>query len=204
MLCDICHQAEATIHIREFCDGKLKSLNLCQACAEKRAGASSAFGKIGIDLPGMLRNVREGKPPLEGLGNDDGEVIAVNVKTIKGEIPEKNESAKPDAPEFACPVCGTRPDALHTAPGCPECFRAHEKFYAAVIASRNNGVNTHTGTAPTGNAADLTRLMTRLTRFKADLQAFAEQEDYKRAAECRDRIAELEKQIKLCAEKRKK
>ena len=36
MLCEICHQAEATVHIIESIEGKQTVQNLCEACAQKR------------------------------------------------------------------------------------------------------------------------------------------------------------------------
>jgi len=44
MLCDHCHEAEATVHLTQVVDGSVKKLHLCETCA----------AKSGFDLQGPI------------------------------------------------------------------------------------------------------------------------------------------------------
>jgi protein arginine kinase activator len=67
MQCDICHKAEATIHLTQILEGKMLKVDLCEACAKAKgiqdAGASFLMSDIvlgfgggeerPVDVPGL-------------------------------------------------------------------------------------------------------------------------------------------------------
>jgi protein arginine kinase activator len=41
MLCSICKEREATVHLAEFIGGKLTSVDTCEACAKTKANVEA-------------------------------------------------------------------------------------------------------------------------------------------------------------------
>ena len=35
MICERCHEREATVHITEICDPEMKKINLCEPCCQE-------------------------------------------------------------------------------------------------------------------------------------------------------------------------
>ena len=46
MLCEICNQNEANIHITHLVDGEPKNMHVCESCAKERGAM-----KVGIEIP---------------------------------------------------------------------------------------------------------------------------------------------------------
>ncbi len=64
MLCHICHQNPATIHIQEFINGEKKTLHICAKCAAAKASGDSALNPF--NLAELIYNISE-KIQIPGL-----------------------------------------------------------------------------------------------------------------------------------------
>src|SRR3989338_8713486 len=49
MLCDVCKEAEATVHLTQVINGKVQKVDLCEACAKEK-GVSDPAGFSLADL----------------------------------------------------------------------------------------------------------------------------------------------------------
>ena len=106
MLCDKCKKNEATVHIKEFHNGKCTDIHLCDECAKTDENAPNIPG-IGFNLAEVLFNV--GK-----LANK-----------ISGQPPAPQED------KTVCPVCAWTPEKIrqHNGKlGCPACYQTFDKL----------------------------------------------------------------------------
>lgn len=94
MICECCHQEEATIHLTQVIDGQTKKLNLCQKCAQKN----------GIDLnsPISITDVLLGlgAQPAEGGGSNEFDLSCSRCQMTRAEFKKRARL------------------------GCPECYKA--------------------------------------------------------------------------------
>ncbi|RMD95242.1 MAG: hypothetical protein D6814_13505 [Calditrichaeota bacterium] len=165
-LCQICKKAIATVSITQVFDGKKQQWKLCEACAEEKGGMHSLAG-----LPEFFEKV---------------------VSNILGS--EQEPQPRPEKDQRECPTCHITLSDFEKIGllGCPDCYQA---FWdeLSVILRRIHGSNKHIGSRPRpqrvfGNVPDLDAL-------KRELRFAIEQENYERAAEYRDMIRNLEREL---------
>ena len=168
MLCDDCHQNEACIHITQISpEGKLDK-NLCEECAAK------------------YRNF---------MAQPDAKNFTVNdfLKGIFGKPQEEKEVRA--AVGLVCPNCGmTYQDFAHTGKiGCSVCYDTFRAQLAPLL-KRIHGSSAHSGKIPKrAGGALVTRHEVEV--LKEALAAAVQREEYEKAAEYRDKIRALEKQL---------
>ena len=157
MTCQNCRE-EATVHLTESIEGKVREIHLCGPCARV----------IGLPSP-------QDPPPLPIdkvlLG-----LISTHVGELVGELAER-----------ACPFCGLRYMEFRTGGrlGCPHDYQT---FHSALlpIVRESHGATRHVGKVPLRNPdASETRPTLRL---RAELRSAIDREDYERAAQIRDTI----------------
>ncbi len=163
MKCECCQKKEATIHLTQVIENKVKKLNLCQVCAQKN----------GIDLnsPISITDV------LLGLGQpiDHG---------IKPDLTEF---------DLSCSRCQmTRSEFKKRARlGCPECYNAFMGELSALTQAMHHS-RQHVGKIPArqGNEA---RVTAKIGALKKDIETAIAKEEYEMAASLRDKIRAFEK-----------
>src|SRR3989338_5193968 len=71
MVCDVCKQNQATVHLTEIVDEQMSELHLCETCAnQKGAQMESHFG-----LADLLAGLADfGKPAVAGAPTEEGDV----------------------------------------------------------------------------------------------------------------------------------
>ncbi|HEY8417180.1 MAG TPA: UvrB/UvrC motif-containing protein [Limnochordales bacterium] len=168
MLCDVCKQAEATVHLTQIVNGEKRESHLCEACARKDSDAAwfepvFSFNKL---LGGLLDP--EG---ATGLGGP------------------------PARARVRCPNCGlTFADFKRLGHlGCSECYETFDQQLEPVL-RRIHGNTTHTGKVPAKAGSSLRRRR-EMERLRQELQAAVAKEEYERAAQLRDRLRALEQQL---------
>ena len=161
MKCECCNETEATIHLTQVIDGKVKKLNLCQVCAQKN----------GIDLnsPISITDV------LLGLGQPGGG----GAKTDLSEF------------DLSCSRCQmTRAEFKKRARlGCPECYNAFMGELSALTQAMHHS-RQHVGKIPArqGNEA---RVTAQIAALQKDIETAIAKEEYEVAANLRDKIRAL-------------
>jgi protein arginine kinase activator len=161
MLCTICKEKPATVHLTQIVGDKMQKLDLCEDCAKtKGIDDPTSFGLADLDL-------------VLGLG------ASQQLEQAAGGV------------ELKCPRCGfTQADFKKSGRlGCPECYATFAEGLAGLLKTMHKGTR-HTGKSPEAlratreNADRLKTLQTKLARAIKD-------ENYEQAAQVRDEIKQL-------------
>jgi len=161
MLCTICKEKPATVHLTQIVGDKMQKLDLCEDCAKtKGINDPTSFGLADLDL-------------VLGLG------ASQQLEQAAGGV------------ELKCPRCGfTQADFKKSGRlGCPECYRTFAEGLAGLLKTMHKGTR-HIGKAPEAlratreNAGLLKTLQTKLAKAIKD-------ENYEQAAQVRDEIKQL-------------
>jgi protein arginine kinase activator len=161
MLCTICKEKPATVHLTQIVGDKMQKLDLCEDCAKtKGINDPTSFGLADLDL-------------VLGLG------ASQQLEQAAGGV------------ELKCPRCGfTQADFKKSGRlGCPECYVTFAEGLRGLLKTMHKGTR-HTGKAPEAlratreNAGLLKTLQAKLARAIKD-------ENYEQAAQVRDEIKQL-------------
>ena len=165
MLCENCHQKEATVHLTQIVDGKVEKYHLCEGCAEEK----------GIDVHGQ---------PM-----DLGGVLA-NLKEQLAHLKENAEEPGPSRPAV-CPSCGmTRTEILKKGRlGCDRCYEFFAAEMLPVVVSLQHG-DQHLGKVPRHASARMKNSVEQ-ARLRRELDKAVAGENYELAARLRDQIKAL-------------
>lgn len=176
MLCDRCKKNEATVHIKEFINGKCTNFHLCSQCASEVENAGGLPG-IGFNLAEVLLNVNK---IAEHMPHDEHQGNA-----------EKNSS-------MICPVCNWSLDDLKKYDGrlgCPACYKTFGQLIKKAVSQMQRG-GIHLGKRPRGINADSPAVKKcELESLQKELKKLIAGEEYEAAALCRDRINALRAEI---------
>jgi protein arginine kinase activator len=177
MLCCVCKQNEATVHLTQIANDKVQKVDLCEACAKEK-GVNDPTGFSLADL-------------LLGLGS--GQELTPGA--AKGE-----EIACP-----RCGF--TQADFKKTGRlGCAECYLVFKDGLSSLLKSMHKGTR-HVGKSPAGTPPPLRpekpeparaqapppkpEAAQRVKVLQAKLAKAIETEDFEQAARLRDEIKEL-------------
>ena len=165
MLCENCHQKEATVHLTQIVDGKVEKYHLCEGCAEEK----------GIDVHGQ---------PM-----DLGGVLA-NLKEQLAHLKENAEEPGPARPAV-CPSCGmTRTEILKKGRlGCDRCYEFFAAEMLPVVVSLQHG-DQHLSKVPRHASARMKNSVEQ-ARLRRELDKAVAGENYELAARLRDQIKAL-------------
>ncbi len=125
MICQRC-KAEASVHLTESVDGRVKEVHLCGLCA-KQAGV-----------------VVSGRPPELALDAVVQGLIVAHVGELVGELARA-----------ACPLCGTKFMEFRISGrlGCPNDYRTFEKGLIPLV-RQAQGATRHVGKSPHRRASN--------------------------------------------------
>lgn len=168
MLCQECQKRPATVHMVRIVNDKKTEEYLCEYCAQKKTGMFPAESVFGVDkvLAGLLHH---GKPAAE-------------ISPVEEDEPR-------------CPKCGmSYREFAHTGRlGCGECYRVFEGRLDPLL-KRIHGSVRHTGKIPVRVGGEA-RLRYQISQLKRELEKAVMEENYEHAAEIRDKIREIEKDL---------
>lgn len=179
MLCDRCKKNEATIHVKKVSKGRIETIHLCAECAREDEEQGN-LGAFGFNLAEVLFNIGG----IENLSPHEA-------------VPEEKRKEN----SLCCPDCGWTMEKLQKFNGklgCPGCY----KSFAAVIQdafTRIQRGKVHLGKKPgdTRPFQSAAALRLEITRGKKELAELVRREEYERAAVCRDKINELNRQLEV-------
>lgn len=169
MLCEMCKQNNATMHIVKIVNGIKQELNICDKCAKKTEGVGFV-GDMKMETPFGFQNI------LGGL------VDYINQSSHSG-----------NNVETACPNCGmTYAEFRHNGlMGCGNCYKYFSSMIMPVI-KRVQGNTEHIGKIPMRAGREIVE-RNRIINLKEELQKAIIAEEYEKAAELRDRIRQIQK-----------
>ena len=165
MLCESCHQKEATVHLTQIVDGKVEKYHLCEGCAEEKG--IDVHGQP-MDLGGVLANLKEQLAHLKGNAEEPG-----------------------PARSAVCPACGmTRTEILKKGRlGCDRCYEFFAAEMLPVVVSLQHG-DQHLGKVPRHASARMKNSVEQ-ARLRRELDKAVAGENYELAARLRDQIKAL-------------
>lgn len=161
MLCSICKEKPATVHLTQIVGDKMQKLDLCEDCAKaKGINDPSNFGLADLDL-------------VLGLGAS-----------------QQIEQAAGGA-ELKCPRCGfSQADFKKSGRlGCPECYKTFAEGLEGLLKTMHKGI-CHEGKVPETHQASREQ-SDRLKLLQKKLAKAIEQENFEEAAQLRDQIKQM-------------
>jgi len=161
MLCSICKEKTATVHLTQIVGDKMQKLDLCEDCAKaKGINDPTSFGLADLDL-------------VLGLG------ASQQIEQAAGGV------------ELKCPRCGfTQADFKKSGRlGCPECYQTFAEGLAGLLKTMHKGTR-HVGKAPEAlrQSRDLSD---RMKTLQNKLAKAIKDEDFEQAAILRDEIKQM-------------
>ena len=171
MKCQICNKNEAQIVFTQIVDNEKIVMQICTECAAKK-GLSIEF---------------------ETSDSHAAHTSSVIEEFVHGISVEQEETI----PDLVCDTCGLsfrefRKTGLFGCAGCPEAFGQELEG----ILRKIHGIDIHTEeTARPRPAARKPDARSTIKKLRTELKQCVANEDYEKAAELRDRIGELKKDI---------
>jgi len=157
MNCQRC-KAEASVHMTESIEGRVREVHLCGPCARKS-------GLLPPEEPPQL--------PLDAVVQG---LIVAHVGELVGDLARR-----------ICPLCGMKFMEFRIGGrlGCPNDYLAFDRGLLPLLRRSHDGVTRHVGKVPrrppTPEAA-------RSLRLRAELRDAVAREDYEEAARLRDQL----------------
>lgn len=178
MICDNCGAEESVIHLTQIVDNEMRTLHLCESCAEEK-------GVEGSSVPENF--------PLADFLAQLGPEFEEEGSTPSGSEPSEQHGSTGGSDRAECPYCHlTLREFRKTGRmGCPECWAAFEGHMRGLL-RRVHGGHQHVGKVYLSPDPSSSELKRRLSTLRRKLQRAIELEDFERAAELRDEIQELE------------
>lgn len=169
MLCDHCHEEQATVVVTHSINGKKIELRLCNSCASKKQNIvydeESSFEQF---LSGLLQSDKESIKPAE-----TGYLQEVKCPKCKMSLSEFRKNTKL---------------------GCEHCYKAFWGYLKPVLRSVQ-GSSIHKGKKPK-RIIEKTNHKEMIQKMEYDLKLSLMQEEYEKAALLRDKIRELKSEAR--------
>ncbi len=166
MICEKCNQNKATVHVTKIQNNKKTELHLCEECARKTQDMS-------FENPFTINNF------LTGL-LDSVQSSPIKVDYIK---------------TTTCSKCGMSYGKFKQLGrlGCSDCYNTFNEKLMPLIKSVH-GSQQHTGKVPK-KSGNRIRMKREIMTMKKQLRRAIEREEFESAAELRDKIKLLEKDL---------
>ncbi|MFF3925281.1 UvrB/UvrC motif-containing protein [Paenibacillus lactis] len=171
MICQECGKRPATLHFTKIVNGEKTEFHFCESCAREK-GELIPGTSNGFSIHSLLSGLLDLDPSGKG----------------------QNAGAKP-AQALRCEECGMTYSQFSKLGrfGCSSCYKYFSDRLDPLF-KRVHGNTSHVGKVPkrTGGVIQLKR---KIEELKKELQFRIVQEEFEAAAEIRDRIRELERNI---------
>lgn len=172
MLCQECNERPATLHFTKIDNGEKTMMHLCQHCAQEKGEAfmhNSAFS-INNLLAGLLNfhnHVQQAEQP----------------PVIKKEL-------------LQCEECSmTYQQFIQIGRfGCANCYETFRDQINPILIRLHSGNGTHNGKIPSRIGGGI-HLRKNIDTLKKSIQELITSEEFEKAAEIRDQIRSLERQL---------
>ncbi|WP_100405964.1 UvrB/UvrC motif-containing protein [Bacillus solitudinis] len=171
MKCQECGQRQATLHFTKIINGKKTEFHICEHCAKEK----------GEQFPGS--NSFSIHQLLSGLLHFEQPINAEQGKSTENT-------------ELSCEKCGMTYEQFTRVGrfGCADCYQNFDSKLEPLLKRVHSGNHVHAGKIPVRIGGGI-QLKREIDSLKKNLRAHIEQEEFELAAEVRDQIRLLEKQI---------
>ena len=163
MICEICREAIATVHLTEIVNNTKKEIHLCEGCAQEK----------GVAIHSHVKNL--------------------SIPEFFGQLVESRDSSSEEsAPRSSASGITYQSFRNSGKLVCPECYGAFQAEMEHLFEKIHGGATRHRGKVPTRLDRAL-QLRRELEELRTELTSAVEHEEYEHAAELRDRIHDLER-----------
>ncbi|WP_308636608.1 UvrB/UvrC motif-containing protein [Paenibacillus silvisoli] len=171
MLCQECEKKPATLHFTKIVNGEKTEFHICESCARER-GEGIPGTSNGFSIHSLLSGLMDFEP-------------AGGVNTI---------GAKPQQ-QLRCDNCGLTYTQFSKMGrfGCSNCYTQFGSKLDPIL-KRVHGNTTHVGKIPKRTGVQI-QIKREIEELRRELHQRIEQEEFENAAQIRDRIRELERNI---------
>lgn len=171
MLCQECGKRPATLHFTKIVGGEKNEFHICESCAREK-GEGIPGTANGFSIHSLLSGLLDFEPANGGANG--GFAVKQPVR---------------------CDKCGLT-YAQFSKMGRFGCSRCYSQFGDKVdpILKRVHGSTTHVGKVPK-RAGTTIQLKREIETLRRELQERIEREEFENAAQLRDRIRELERNV---------
>ena len=168
MLCEQCQKRPATVHVTKIENNQKTELNLCQVCAHESGDLSYGL-ETKLTLHNFLSNL---------LSQDYSE-----------SLPQRSVK------DQQCNKCGFTLKKFSQLGrlGCDHCYKSLEPYLEPMI-RKIHGADCHTGKLPKRIGGSI-KLRKDIEQIRCKLQQAIGREEFEQAAQLRDMIKDLEKQL---------
>ncbi len=163
MICEICREAVATVHLTEIVNNSKKEIHLCEECAQQK----------GVAIQTHIKNF--------------------SIPEFFGNLVEPKEAGDGEQEDLLCHQCGLSHRHFRTTGklGCPNDYRVFGKELTQLLEKIHGSVQ-HRGKVPNRVDRE-NILQKEIEELKLELRHAVEHEEYEHAATLRDRIHEMER-----------
>jgi len=167
MQCQECGKRPATLHFTKIVNGEKTELHICESCARER-GELIPGASGGFSIHNLLSGLLDFDP---------------------------SSAAGAKQPALRCEMCGMTYSQFSKMGrfGCSHCYK-HFADRLDPLLKRVHGNTVHVGKVPK-RAGGRVKTKREIDKLKKEMQSLIAQEDFESAAQLRDRIRELEKEI---------
>jgi len=164
MICEVCRESVATVHLTEIVNNNKQELHLCESCAQEK----------GVAIHSQVKNL--------------------NIPEFFGQLAEPGggteTSASGQCPQ--CGISYTQFRSSGKL-GCPRDYQVFREELGQLLEKIHSGSTQHRGKVPSrvGRQFSVER---ELVELREELDQAVEAELYEHAAEIRDRIHDLERE----------
>lgn len=172
MICQECQQRPATLHFTKIVNGEKTEFHICEHCAREKGelipGTSGGFSIHNL-LSGLMDFDSSNKMKTQGTG------------------------AAPQ--QLQCPECGMTYGEFRKLGrfGCSSCYQTFDRHLDPLL-KRVHGSTGHVGKLPERARVQI-KVRREVNQLRHELQQRIAEEEFEQAAQLRDQIRELEKQI---------
>ncbi|MBB6675009.1 UvrB/UvrC motif-containing protein [Cohnella nanjingensis] len=167
MQCQECGKRPATLHFTKIVNGEKAELHICESCAREK-GELIPGTPSGFSIHNLLSGLMDFEP---------------------------SGAAGTKAQTHRCEMCGMTYSQFSKLGrfGCSHCYK-HFAERLDPLLKRVHGNTVHVGKVPK-RAGGRVKTKREIDRLKREMQGRIEREDFETAAQLRDRIRDLEKEI---------
>jgi protein arginine kinase activator len=174
MICQECNQRPASLHFTKIINGEKMEVHLCEKCAQEKGEIFVFNGGTSFTFNNLLA----------GLLN------------IDSSFHQQNQNAFHQEEIIQCERCSmTFPQFVKVGRfGCAHCYETFKEQLKPVLKRLHSGNWTHNGKIPKRIGGGI-HLRKQIEELKDQLKVVISNEEFEKAAEIRDEIRSLEKEL---------
>ncbi|MBU8732930.1 UvrB/UvrC motif-containing protein [Cytobacillus oceanisediminis] len=174
MICQECNQRPATLHFTKVVHGEKAEFHLCEKCAQEKGEMFMLGSGSGFSINNLLAGLLNIQPAFQESGQDAFQQEKV----------------------LQCEQCSlTFQQFIKVGRfGCANCYETFKDQLNPILRRLHSGNFSHSGKIPARIGGTI-HLRRNIDDLKNNLKEMIAKEEFERAAELRDEIRKLEKQL---------